>query len=254
MENLKASPISKEQVMEKLRQIVSDDDPNCIYRKINSIGASGQAYMAETLVTGKKVFIKESHLAQQSRMDLVVNGILAMKESQHPNVVAFLESYLADNAQVWIVMEYMNGGTLTDVIENNTLQEEQISGICFEITKGLGHLHSLNIIHRDIRSANILLDAQGKAKITNFSLCAKLRDRKSKRSTMIGTAHWMAPEIVDIWSLGITGIEMIQNAPPYFDEEPLKAQYLIATNGTPTLKKPEALSRELKRFLAACFE
>ncbi|KAI0087556.1 kinase-like domain-containing protein [Irpex rosettiformis] len=257
------STMTEAQIMDKLRSVVSQDDPKQLYSKIRKVGqgASGHVYVAKILATGKKVAIKEMDLSNQPRKELIVNEILVMKESQHPNIVNFLESYLVRNNELWVVMEYMEGGALTDIIENNTLEEDQIASICLETCKGLGHLHSQSIIHRDIKSDNVLLDAQGHVKITDFGFCAKLTDQKSKRATMVGTPYWMAPEVVkqkeygakvDIWSLGIMAIEMIENEPPYLDEEPLKALYLIATNGTPTLKKPEALSRELKSFLSVC--
>ncbi|CAL1697571.1 unnamed protein product [Somion occarium] len=257
------STMNEAQIMEKLRTVVNPTDPKALYSKIRKVGqgASGHVYVAKTLATGKKVAIKEMDLSNQPRKELIVNEILVMKESQHPNIVNFLDSYLVRSNELWVVMEYMEGGALTDIIENNTLEEDQISSICLETCKGLGHLHSQSIIHRDIKSDNVLLDAQGHVKITDFGFCAKLTDQKSKRATMVGTPYWMAPEVVkqkeygakvDIWSLGIMAIEMIENEPPYLDEEPLKALYLIATNGTPTLKKPEALSRELKGFLSVC--
>lgn len=98
--------------------------------------ASGHVYVAKTLSSGKKVAIKEMDLSAQPRKELIVNEILVMKESQHPNIVNFLESYLVKGSDLWVVMEYMEGGALTDVIENNTLEEDQISSICFEV----GHL------------------------------------------------------------------------------------------------------------------
>ncbi|WOO77796.1 Serine/threonine-protein kinase shk2 [Vanrija pseudolonga] len=257
------STMNEAQIMDKLRSVVSADDPSTMYSKIKKVGqgASGMVYVAKTLSTGKKVAIKQMDLAQQPRKELIVNEIIVMKESQHPNVVNFLESFLVKSTELWVVMEYMEGGALTDVIENNKLTEEQIACICLETCRGLQHLHSRSIIHRDIKSDNLLMNAFGEVKITDFGFCAKLTDQKSKRATMVGTPYWMAPEVVkqkeygakvDIWSLGIMAIEMIENEPPYLDEEPLKALYLIATNGTPTLKQPDKLSQDLKHFLSVC--
>ena len=101
---------------------------------VRSLSASGHVYVAKTLATGKKVAIKEMDLSHQPRKELIVNEILVMKESQHPNIVNFLESYLVKSNELWVVMEYMEGGALTDIIENNTLEEDQISSICFEVS------------------------------------------------------------------------------------------------------------------------
>lgn len=274
------SNMGEAQVMEKLRSVVSPGDPNASYTKIKKVGqgASGSVYVAKvnagatqsaayTMLSKERgapitrVAIKQMDLAHQPRKELIVNEILVMKESTHPNIVNFLDAFLKGNSELWVVMEYMEGGALTDVIDNNTLEEDQIATICYETCKGLEHLHAQNIIHRDIKSDNVLLDGMGHVKITDFGFCAKLTEQKSKRATMVGTPYWMAPEVVkqkeygskvDIWSLGIMAIEMIESEPPYLNEEPLKALYLIATHGTPTLKKPDKLSKELKGFLAVC--
>lgn len=259
----RSNTMTDAQIMDKLRTIVSRHDPNMLYRKVKKIGqgASGSVYVAKTLATSQLVAIKAMDLTHQPRKELIINEIFVMKESQHPNIVNFLDAYLLREQDLWVVMEYMEGGALTDVIDNNTLEEDQIAAICLETCKGLEHLHRQSIIHRDIKSDNVLLNNYGQVKITDFGFCAKLTDQRSKRATMVGTPYWMAPEVVkqkeydakvDIWSLGIMAIEMIENEPPYLDEEPLKALYMIATNGTPTLKKPEKLSRELKGFLAVC--
>ncbi|WVQ97785.1 hypothetical protein IAU59_004899 [Kwoniella sp. CBS 9459] len=257
------STMNEAQIMDKLRSVVSSEDPAQLYSRIKKVGqgASGMVFVAKALQSGKKVAIKQMDLAQQPRKELIVNEIIVMKESQHPNVVNFLDAFLVRNSELWVVMEYMEGGALTDVIENNKLAEDQIAAICLETCRGLQHLHSRSIIHRDIKSDNLLMNAHGEVKITDFGFCAKLTEQKSKRATMVGTPYWMAPEVVkqkeygakvDIWSLGIMAIEMIENEPPYLDEEPLKALYLIATNGTPTLKHPERLSQDLKHFLSVC--
>ncbi|KAI1861581.1 hypothetical protein JX265_009548 [Neoarthrinium moseri] len=279
-QDVRMSTMSEKEVMAKLIEAVSKDDPNLSYSKQKKIGqgASGSVYVAkvkEGAVSGvarevlraqgprAQVAIKQMDLAHQPRKELIVNEIMVMKDSKHRNIVNFLDAFLRNNnAELWVVMEYMEGGALTDVIDNNpVITEEQISTICLETCRGLQHLHSQQIIHRDIKSDNVLLDARGSVKITDFGFCAKLTETKSKRATMVGTPYWMAPEVVkqkeygpkvDIWSLGIMAIEMIESEPPYLNEEPLKALYLIATNGTPRLKKPEKLSKELKAFLSVC--
>ncbi|KAK4692451.1 serine/threonine-protein kinase CLA4, partial [Lecanoromycetidae sp. Uapishka_2] len=277
---VRMSSMTEGQVMEKLKSVVSKDDPQLSYSKQKKIGqgASGSVYVAkiqENAISpvAKRIYkahgarsqvaIKQMDLRNQPRKELIVNEIIVMKESSHPNIVNFLDSFLQEgNNELWVVMEFMEGGALTDVIDNNSnITEPQISTICNETCKGLAHLHSQNIIHRDIKSDNVLLDARGNVKITDFGFCAKLTDQKSKRATMVGTPYWMAPEVVkqkeygskvDMWSLGIMAIEMIESEPPYLNEEPLKALFLIATNGTPTLKSPDKLSRELKIFLSQC--
>lgn len=278
-QDVRMSTMSENEVMAKLKEAVSRDDPNLSYSKQKKIGqgASGSVYVAKIKETAQgiareilrqqgaraQVAIKQMDLAHQPRKELIVNEIMVMKDSKHRNIVNFVDAFLRNNNQeLWVVMEYMEGGALTDVIDNNpSISEEQISTICNETCRGLHHLHSQSIIHRDIKSDNVLLDARGNVKITDFGFCAKLTETKSKRATMVGTPYWMAPEVVkqkeygpkvDVWSLGIMAIEMIESEPPYLNEEPLKALYLIATNGTPRLKKPEKLSKELKAFLSVC--
>ncbi|KAG2200533.1 hypothetical protein INT47_012319 [Mucor saturninus] len=252
-------------IVKQLQDICYNIDPNDIYRDMVKIGqgASGGVFIAYRK-TGDKgmtpVAIKQMNLEQQPKKELIINEILVMKKSQNSNIVNYLDSYLW-KGDLWVVMEYMEGGSLTDVVTCNMMMEGQIAAVCKEVLQGLDHLHSNGVIHRDIKSDNILLSMQGDIKLTDFGFCAQLNESQTKRTTMVGTPYWMAPEVVtrkeygskvDIWSLGIMAIEMIEGEPPYLNENPLRALYLIATNGTPTLQSPESLSVDFKDFLAKC--
>ncbi|KAG1048281.1 hypothetical protein G6F46_003925 [Rhizopus delemar] len=252
------------EVIAKLRAICIEADPTLIYKDMKKIGqgASGGVYIAYTEGSDYPVAIKQMNLEQQPKKELIINEILVMKESMHKNIVNFIDSYLW-RGDLWVVMEYMEGGSLTDVVTNNMMMEGQIAAVCFEVLEGLQHLHSKGVIHRDIKSDNILLSMYGDIKLTDFGFCAQLNEMQAKRTTMVGTPYWMAPEVVtrkeygpkvDVWSLGIMAIEMVEGEPPYLNENPLRALYLIANNGTPRLQNPEALSPVFRDFLAKCLE
>ncbi|KAI9258240.1 Pak2 protein [Sporodiniella umbellata] len=252
------------EVIERLRTICNEADPTLIYQRMRKIGqgASGGVYIAYSQGSDFPVAIKQMNLEQQPKKELIINEILVMKESKQKNIVNFIDSYLW-RGDLWVVMEYMEGGSLTDVVTNNMMMEGQIAAVCYEVLEGLQHLHSKGVIHRDIKSDNILLSSFGDIKLTDFGFCAQLNEMQSKRTTMVGTPYWMAPEVVtrkeygpkvDIWSLGIMAIEMIEGEPPYLNENPLRALYLIANNGTPKLQNREALSPVFRDFLDKCLE
>lgn len=250
---------SSAEIVERLNQICTPGDPRSLYFDLNMIGkgASGGVYTAYESGTNRCVAIKQMNLKQQPKKDLIVNEIIVMRGSKHKNIVNFLDSYLI-GGDLWVIMEYMEGGSLTDVVTFNLMTEEMIAAVCRETLQGLQHLHSRHVIHRDIKSDNILLSLEGNIKLTDFGFCAEINESQNKRTTMVGTPYWMAPEVVtrkeygrkvDIWSLGIMAIEMIEGEPPYLTESPLRALYLIATHGTPTFKGEADLSPVAKDFI-----
>lgn len=195
--NAKKKKMSDEEILEKLRTIVSVGDPNRKYTKMEKIGqgASGTVYTAIESSTGMEVAIKQMNLSQQPKKELIINEILVMRENKHPNVVNYLDSYLVSE-ELWVVMEYLPGGSLTDVVTETCMDEGQIAAVCREVLQALEFLHANQVIHRDIKSDNILLGLDGSVKLTDFGFCAQISPEQSKRTTMVGTPYWMAPEVV----------------------------------------------------------
>ncbi|KAL9538345.1 hypothetical protein MBANPS3_011002 [Mucor bainieri] len=260
--------MSTPEAIAELNKLCKQEDPCTVYTDMVKIGegASGSVYKAQRIANkdiGQFVAIKQIHLRRQVRKDLIVDEVRMGKVDQtHKNMVQHIESYIWKN-DVWIVMEYMEGGSLTDIVTQNYMAEREIAAVCLEVLHGLDYLHSRGIIHRDIKSDNILIGMQGQIKLSDFGYCAQIDKKQSKRTTLAGTPCWMAPEVVqrkeygpsvDIWSLGITAIEMVEGSPPHL-EDPEQAIRLLTTQRVPpSLKDPEQLSVTFRDFLGKCLK
>lgn len=217
--------------------VVSPKDPRETLEQFMKIGegSTGTVCIARDRNTGRQVAVKKMDLRKQQRRELLFNEVVIMRDYHHSNIVEMYDSYLV-NDELWVVMEYLEGGALTDIVTHARMDEEQIATVCKQCLKALAYLHSQGVIHRDIKSDSILLAPDGRVKLSDFGFCAQVSQELPKRKSLVGTPYWMSAEVisrlpygpeVDIWSLGIMVIEMVDGEPPFFDEPPLQAMRRI---------------------------
>ncbi|XP_077522305.1 serine/threonine-protein kinase PAK mbt isoform X1 [Amblyomma americanum] len=251
--------LSHEQFRAALQMVVSSGDPRDNLENFVKIGegSTGIVCIATEKPSGRQVAVKKMDLRKQQRRELLFNEVVIMRDYHHPNIVEMHDSFLVGD-ELWVVMEFLEGGALTDIVTHARMDEEQIATVCKQCLKALAFLHSQGVIHRDIKSDSILLASDGRVKLSDFGFCAQVSVELPKRKSLVGTPYWMAPEVisrlpygpeVDIWSLGIMCIEMVDGEPPFFNEPPLQAMRRIRDMPPPKLKNTHKVSPRLQGFL-----
>ncbi|KAK9507664.1 hypothetical protein O3M35_007471 [Rhynocoris fuscipes] len=223
-------------------------------------GSYGSVYKALHKESGQVLAIKQ--VPVDTDLQEIIKEISIMQQCDSPYVVKYYGSYFK-NTDLWIVMEYCGAGSVSDImrLRKKTLSEDEIATILCDTLKGLEYLHLRRKIHRDIKAGNILLNTEGHAKLADFGVAGQLTDTMAKRNTVIGTPFWMAPEVIqeigydcvaDMWSLGITALEMAEGKPPYGDIHPMRAIFMIPTKPPPSFREPDQWSPEFIDFVSRC--
>ncbi|PVD18344.1 hypothetical protein C0Q70_20893 [Pomacea canaliculata] len=251
-------------------------DPAGIFDLIEVVGNGtyGQVYKGRHTKTGQLAAIKVMTVTEEEEEEIKLEINVLKKFSHHRNIATYYGAFIkkgppGKDDQLWLVMEFCGAGSITDLVKatkGNSLKEEWIAYVCREILRGLAHLHNSRVIHRDIKGQNVLLTDNAEVKLVDFGVSAQLDRTIGRRNTFIGTPYWMAPEVIacdenpeatydnrsDLWSLGITAIEMAEGKPPLCDMHPMRALFLIPRNPPPRLKNPVKWSSKLHNFVESC--
>ncbi|XP_029300927.1 mitogen-activated protein kinase kinase kinase kinase 4 isoform X9 [Cottoperca gobio] len=250
-------------------------DPAGIFELVEVVGNGtyGQVYKGRHVKTGQLAAIKVMDVTEDEEEEIKLEINMLKKYSHHRNIATYYGAFIKKSPpghddQLWLVMEFCGAGSITDLVKNtkgNQLKEDWIGYISREILRGLAHLHAHHVIHRDIKGQNVLLTENAEVKLVDFGVSAQLDRTVGRRNTFIGTPYWMAPEVIacdenpdatydyrsDLWSCGITAIEMAEGAPPLCDMHPMRALFLIPRNPPPRLKSKK-WSKKFFSFIEGC--
>ncbi|XP_048671440.1 serine/threonine-protein kinase 10 isoform X4 [Marmota marmota marmota] len=248
-----------------------DLDPNEVWEIVGELGdgAFGKVYKAKNKETGALAAAKVIETKSEEELEDYIVEIEILATCDHPYIVKLLGAYYYDT-KLWIMIEFCPGGAVDAIMLEleRGLTEPQIQVVCRQMLEALSFLHSKRIIHRDLKAGNVLMTLEGDIRLADFGVSAKNLKTLQKRDSFIGTPYWMAPEVVlcetmkdtpydykaDIWSLGITLIEMAQIEPPHHELNPMRVLLKIAKSDPPTLLTPSKWSVEFRDFLKTALD
>ncbi|KAI1720500.1 protein kinase domain-containing protein [Ditylenchus destructor] len=253
--------LDDQQFLAALSSVVNPGDPPINVTDMAKIadGSTSSVFFTYNKSERRKVAVKCMDVWKQQRRELLFNEVLVMRDRRHTNLVEVFGSYLVNDRTLWVIMEFMDAGSLTDIVTHKRLEEPSIATISKQCLEALNFLHSRKIIHRDIKSDSILFNSYGIAKISDFGFCGQLSDKVQRRRSLLGTPYWFSPQVAsrtpygtdaDIWSFGITVLECVFGEPPYFDFGSRDAMVKIIEMPAPRFPENAKVSDELDSFVS----